>query len=474
MSRNRKRWASLGCESPSSPVKVLAMPKLTKSIVNRSRIPESGQSFVWCSEDRGFGVRINASGARTFIAQGRVNGKVRRVSIGRQGVFTVEQARFNARELLRGMRLGVDPVEEKARRHAQSVTLREAMADYCLHRRTKNGPLRERTKADVAHHGGHSFSDWLDKPITTITRAACLARFALLSKAGPTRANQAFIVLRAVLNFARDRYRANDAPLLSENPVDVLKRAWHPKKARTERIPSDRIGPVWRMLSRQRLEGSAAKGSRAAAAFVQFLILTGARWQEAALLTWDCVDLEGAVPSWHIPVHRSKTARLRTLPLSSQAVDLLRAQPDYPGNPYVFAGRVGEGHLGHPGGTWRAVSAAAGLHLSAHSMRRTFTNVALKLGIEMWKVELLTSHVPTTITLVHYTDTADLRETCALDIQRLGDWVVGQAAIEPGAEPACGQREAQDGAAARPFAPLDEYALLTCSANDDGARRRFR
>jgi hypothetical protein len=39
----------------------------------------------------------------------------------------------------------------------------------------------------------------------------------------------------------------------------------------------------------------------------------------------------------------------------------------------------------------------------------------------MWKVELLTSHVPTTTTLVHYTDTADLRETCASGIQRLGD-----------------------------------------------------
>jgi integrase len=75
------------------------------------------------------------------------------------------------------------------------------------------------------------------------------------------------------------------------------------------------------------------------------------------------------------------------------------------------------------------VSAVAGLHVSAHSMRRTFTNIALKLGIEMWKVELLTSHVPTTTTLVHYTDTADLRETCAREIQELGDWVEAQAAI---------------------------------------------
>jgi integrase len=158
---------------------------------------------------------------------------------------------------------------------------------------------------------------------------------------------------------------------------------------------------------------------------------TSAVWRSkpCALLTWDCVDLDGKDPSWHIPEHRSKTGGERTLPLASQAVDVLRAQPHCPRNPYVFTGRNGKGHVGHPAGTWSKVSAVAGLHVSAHSMRRTFTNIALKPGIEMWKVELLTSHVPTTTTLVHYTDTADLRETCAREIQRLGNWVATQAAI---------------------------------------------
>ena len=65
------------------------MPKLTKAIVDRAEVPPKSQAFVWCSEDRGFGVRINASGSRTFIAQGRINGKERRVSIGRPGVSSV-------------------------------------------------------------------------------------------------------------------------------------------------------------------------------------------------------------------------------------------------------------------------------------------------------------------------------------------------------------------------------------------------
>jgi integrase len=63
---------------------------------------------------------------------------------------------------------------------------------------------------------------------------------------------------------------------------------------------------------------------RTAAAYVQFLILTGARSQEAAELMWDRLDLDGTVPSWHITAEQSKTGSVRTLPLSSQAVALLR------------------------------------------------------------------------------------------------------------------------------------------------------
>jgi hypothetical protein len=135
--------------------------------------------------------------------------------------------------------------------------------------RTKNGPLRDRTKTDIVHHGDSTFPDWLDKPIIAITRDACLARFSSLSRSAPNRANQAFIVLRALLNFARDKHGANNAPLLNENPVSVLNRAWHPNRARTERTPSDRLGTVWRMLSTQALEDSAAKGAPTAAAIVQ-------------------------------------------------------------------------------------------------------------------------------------------------------------------------------------------------------------
>jgi len=135
----------------------------------------------------------------------------------------------------------------------------------------------------------------------------------------------------------------------------------------------------------------------------------------------------GAVPSWRIEPGQSKTRSGRVLPLSTQAVAILRALPRLKANPYVFSSRDGTSHTIHPEATWREVSRAAGIHVTAHSMRRTFTNICLKLGVEMWKTEMLTSHVPTTTTLLHYTDTADLRETCAPDVQHVGNWIEDQA-----------------------------------------------
>jgi integrase len=341
--------------------------------------------------------------------------------------LTVEQARGRARELLRSMRMGIDPVAEKRRQEHLAVTLRQAIADYCENKRTKSGVLKARTQLDIAAHSRRSFADWLDKPVTSITRDACAHRFTELSRRGPTTANQAFRYLRSILNYACNRHWVDDEPLLRHNPVDVLKYSWHPAKARSERIPCDRIGAVWRMLAVQARDGSLARGERTAAAFVQFLILTGARLREACELTWDRLKLDDPLTSWVIRTDQSKTGAGRVLPLSAQAAAILRSRPHLADNAFVFTSRDGKSHVVQPGATWRAVSREAGVRVTAHSMRRTFTNTCLKLGVEMWKTEMLTSHAPTTTTLLHYTDTADLRESCAKDVQLLADWIEAQA-----------------------------------------------
>lgn len=76
--------------------------------------------------------------------------------------------------------------------------------------------------------------------------------------------------------------------------------------------------------------------------------------------------------------------------------------------------------------TMDRVSKIAGYHLHNHDLRRTFMAIAIECGVELWKADLLTNHVPNTVTLKHYTETENLRYLLP-DVQRMSDWIMGQA-----------------------------------------------
>lgn len=407
------------------------MPKLTQRVADALSPPaDTSQAFAWCSELRGFGIRCTKAGAKSYVAQRRVGTRERRITLGPHSLLRCEEARDRARRELLSMRDGIDPVVERQRVAAQSTTLREVMEDYIKHRRTKHGALRAQTIADIRKHCTKSFESWVDRPIREVTQAKVLTRFKELSATGKSQANQAMIVFQSLHSWAR-----KENPELPPNPVAVLKGMWNPSKPRTGRIPNDKVGAAWNLLMERLATEDDHKGTHAGAAIVAFLILTGARWGEAAKLTWDRLDLDAKVPSWHLTSEQAKNHNAITLPLSSQAVAVLRGRPHVKGNPYVFAGRADKRPISDPRALWEALAKVSGVDsLSAHDMRRTFTNIALKLGVDLYKAELLTNHVPShSVTLTHYVETNDLRESCAAEVQRIGDWVAEQAAKAAGA-----------------------------------------
>lgn len=76
-----------------------------------------------------------------------------------------------------------------------------------------------------------------------------------------------------------------------------------------------------------------------------------------------------------------------------------------------------------------AISEVAGLHLTPHDLRRTFIQIGIKLGIELWKLKLLTNHISKgDVTLDHYTETSDLRYL-APEIEQIGAWIEEQGRI---------------------------------------------
>lgn len=70
---------------------------------------------------------------------------------------------------------------------------------------------------------------------------------------------------------------------------------------------------------------------------LEFTIITACRSGESRGAVWGEIDLEGAV--WTIPAERMKAGRVHRVPLSAQALALLKALPRFEGEPMVFPGR---------------------------------------------------------------------------------------------------------------------------------------
>ena len=394
--------------------------KLTKKKVENLPLPGSGQRFVWDSDLRGFGLRLTPGG-RAYIVQARINGVTRRISLGRHGVITLDKARKKAQKELSSMLDGKDPVVEKKREEAYSLTLREITDKYLKDRRD----MKPSSRADVVKHLSTSFASWADKPAIEITRDKVATRFSELTERSSAQANQAFRVLRAILNYARAAYRPDDKPMLIENPVSILSDAklWNRVRARSGRIPTDKIGTAWNVLQMLREAPEQTIISRTLSDAVSFLLLSGARWNEAAQLTWDRVNLEEQW--WYLPDPKNRNPV--KFPLSYLAREILEARPRE--SQYVFPARSKDGYVSDPRGVMERVSQAADSHLTAHDMIRTFRAIAGECQIELWKAKLLMNHrLSQDVTIEHYTETEDLRYL-APEINLIAEWIAQQGMI---------------------------------------------
>jgi len=391
--------------------------RLTKQIVENAKLPAKGQAFLWDSETKGFGLRLTPT-TRAYVAQARVNGIARRVTLGRHGILTVQEARKKAIRELSKMFDGKDPSIEKKRAVAQSVTLEEVVEAYLKDRRS----LKDSSKADILKHLNNAFSDWSDKPIASITRDIALTRFRELSDKGPAQANQAYRNLRAWFNYAIGAYRADGRPTIPENPVKAISdlKMWNHVKPRSGRIPLDKIGVAWNELQKLRAAPEQTDISRTLADAVTFLLLTGARFSEMSALTWEQVNIKEKC--WTLPDPKNRTEI--TFPLSKASIDILSNRPQ--DSKFIFPARTKTGHVGETRNTLKKISKSVGIHITAHDLRRTFRAIAGECNVDFWKTKLLMGHkISGDVTIMHYTETADLRYL-ADEINIIGDWITRQ------------------------------------------------
>lgn len=408
------------------------MAKLTKTYIDKVQAPATGYEIHWDDALKGYGLRVTAAGKRVFVAQGRVRGKAVCFTIGPYGQLTEYEGREKARRILQDMREGIDPRDVKKADEAAKVTLRQVADAYM----GRPGKLKDSSKTEIERHVTTTFKAWEQKPIAAITEDDCRKRYREIVTKGttgkgpaPAQANQAFSVLRALINYAGRQYKKHDGtPLILHNPVGALKDDWIELQPRTSDIDEKKVGAVWHMLTQARANAY-NRDTWSSIDLVMFLMLTGARIGEASALTWDRINLDEGW--WHLPDPKNRNPVW--LPLSTQAVQLLTTRQRVEGSPFVFSSWGKAGHIKDPRDTMKKVSEVAGTKITPHDLRRTFTTFGVaNCGVDLHKIELLTNHVPRGVTAKHYLETSHL-QYLKPEVQRIADWIGQQAAKANGA-----------------------------------------
>ena len=288
-------------------------------------------------------------------------------------------------------------------------TLRDATRDYFAVRK-----LKESTEADYTKRLQRCFKDWLDAPISTISDEMVLARHADLTRsAGGATANLAMRILRALMNFARIRYRS---AAITTNPVEYLGqlRAWHRLMPRQNYIQPHQMEAWFDAVSNLK--------QHATRDFLIFVLLTGCRRSEALNLFWNDVDFVAET----VTFRGTKNGTDHRLPLSDYLLEVLESRKLRSKSRFVFSsGRLPDAPLRD----WRRGHASvvhrSGVPFSVHDLRRTFLTVADSLDIPMHVLKRLANHASSDVTERYVIRSIDrLREP----MQRISDEILRQAA----------------------------------------------
>lgn len=386
------------------------MPKLTKKIVDAA-LPREKQYTVWCSELKGFGVYLQPSGSKTYFVDYRVDNARRRMTIGRHGALTTEDARKLAIETLGGIVLQkADPLmERKTRRTSLTVAqlcdqyMKAAEKGLILGRR-KSQPKKPSTlevdRGRIARHIkpllGNKLVINLDRSdVVKFMRDVAAGKTARRDRSGKNgarvqvkggmgTAGRTTGFLGGILTYAVDE------GIIASNP------------ARGVKLPADNVRDRRVTAGEYRAIGKALSGPESEVDTPQaitgawLLALTGCRVGEIAALRWDEVDEAGGC----FRLQDSKSGPSMR-PMGREAFDVLQKALRVPGNPYVLPAlrQGGNKHYNGLEGAWVRFMKRAGLEgVTPHTMRHSFASVAGDLGYADSTIAAMLGHAGGTMT----------------------------------------------------------------------------
>ncbi|WP_299865676.1 tyrosine-type recombinase/integrase [uncultured Hoeflea sp.] len=347
--------------------------RLTRQSVDALPFTQSGQTLYRDTLLPGFGLRVGRQ-SKVYFAEGQVDRRSRRVTIGRADLFAADIARKKALTLLSEMAEGRNPNAEKK----QAVTARVTLADAFDAFFAARPHLSPHTVLNYSRSIRVYLKAWRKKPVNEISRQMVLKRHQDLSaEIGKTTANNVMRHLRSVYNFTAATH--DEFP---PNPVQILTqaRAWHREQRRQTVVTAQDLPMWWKAVM---AEPDYARD------FLLTALFTGMRRGELMALRWKNVDL--TTQTLHLP--KTKNGDPLHLPLSSFLVDLLterKAQAG--GSPFVFPGPGRDGHLKETKKFLLRVSAGSGVSFTLHDLRRTFITIAESLDVPYYALKRLLNH----------------------------------------------------------------------------------
>lgn len=365
------------------------MAKISKRLIDTAS-PREKDYFIWDSELAGFGVKITPKGRKAFVLQYRVGSQSRRMTLGKVGAFTPDQARSAAQAALRQVARGEDPMQ--ARDETKNDQRFGDLIDRFLVEHA-NARLKSRSSDEYARLVDRLLPAKLRRIKILSVKRSDIAQLHNSLAATPYQANRLLAVLRKFFNWCEKLgFRAdNTNPTLH---IDLFE-----EKKRERFLSPAEIAHLGDVLSE--LEET-AKVSPYVAGAIRLLLLTGARLNEILAAKWEWVDFGNGC----IRLPDSKTGA-KVVYLSAPAMQIVNALPRLEGNPYLICGQKEGAHLVNLQKPWKAIREEAGLHdVRLHDLRHSFASVAVASGMSLPMIGKLLGHTQaqTTARYAHLAD----------------------------------------------------------------------
>ncbi|CAN5873199.1 integrase family protein [soil metagenome] len=353
------------------------------------------QSIFWDGKTPGLGLRVTAAGTKSYIFETSLNGKTLRITIGDVKTWTVADAQDKATAYKAQTDNGIDPRQVKAdglaakqdardakqakqtamqaQQVRESVTLGDVWPEYVADRAPNWSELHHRDHLRIMQAGGtqRTRSPKLTEPgplasladvrLVDLTMERIEAWAKVEATTRPTRARLALRLLKACLNWCATHKTYAGISKANAAQSKKARESLGKSKVKNDVIQREQLA-AWFAAVRQ-------IGSPVIGAYLQCLLLTGARREELATLKWEDVDFQ-----WNSLKLNDKVEDFRMVPMTPYASYLLAALPRRSGwvfsSPTAASGRLTEPSIAH-----RKACAVAGLDVSLHGLRRSFATL---------------------------------------------------------------------------------------------------